>query len=43
MENNADVALETTFFQMNMSLLAFHVDITYINESMISLKYNGKK
>ena len=41
--NNADVPLKTLFFHKNMNLIAFRVDITYLNKNTTSLKYNGKK
>ena len=37
------IAIEILFFHMNMKLLAFPVDIMYLNEKRNSLKFNGKK
>ena len=43
MQNNKVIVLEILFYHTKMNGLAFHVDITYLNESMNSLKYNEKK
>ena len=34
------IVIEIHYYYTNMNLLAFHVDITYLNESMNSLKHN---
>ena len=43
MENVVGIVIEILYNHMNMILLASHVDITYTNESMNSLKYNERK
>ena len=43
MENVVGIVIEILYYHLNMNLLASHVDITYTNESMNSLKYNERK
>ena len=40
---NVGIAIKIVYFQKNIILLDFHVDITKFNEIMNSVKYNGKK
>ena len=43
MGNDAGIVTEILYFQMNLNGQAFHVYSTCLNESLNSLKHNGKK